>query len=136
MLSDVDGSSQLGHWSNAMHTSFTPVIFQRHTHQLRAVLIDRQPWFVAHDFALLINARRPYRLPQRMDPEQKRAVTLEYLSGFREEVEVISESGAYKDLYRFWHPEHRHIAKWLSDEVLPTLHDSSTSPTALPTAPS
>ena len=66
-----------------MQGPFTPVVFQRHTHQLRAVLIDRQPWFVAHDFSLLINARRPYRLPQRMDPEQKRAVILEYLSGFR-----------------------------------------------------
>lgn len=42
-----------------MQAPFKPVIFQRHTYQLRAVLIDRQPWFVAHDFALLINARRP-----------------------------------------------------------------------------
>lgn len=67
-----------------------------------------------------------------MDPEQKRAVILEYLSGFREEVEVISESGAYKALYRFWHPEHRHIAKWLSDEVLPPLHDTQHIPDAAP----
>ncbi|MGC4009458.1 MAG: BRO family protein [Pseudomonas sp.] len=111
-----------------MQDTYKPVVFQRHTHQLRAVLIDRQPWFVAHDFALLINARRPYRLHKRMDPEQKRAITLEYLSGFREELEVISESGAYKALYCFWHPEHRNIAKWLSDEVIPTLHDTQHIP--------
>ncbi|MDG9858115.1 MULTISPECIES: hypothetical protein [Pseudomonas] len=66
-----------------MQDAYISVVFQRHTYQLRAVLIDRQPWFVAHDFALLIDARRPYRLPKRMDPEQKRAVILEYLSGFR-----------------------------------------------------
>ncbi|MCE4073614.1 MULTISPECIES: phage antirepressor [Pseudomonas] len=111
-----------------MQDAYRPVAFQRHTHQLRAVLIDRQPC----DFARLINARRPYRLPQRMDPEQKHAVILEYLSGFHEEVEVISESGAYKALYRFWHPEHRNIAKWLSDEVLPILHDSQHIPGSNP----
>lgn len=119
-----------------MQDTYKPVVFQRHTYQLRAVLIERQPWFVAHDFARLINARRPYRLPNRMDPEQKRAVILEYHSGFHEEVEVISESGAYKALYRFWHPEHRNIAKWLSDEVLPPSTTPSTSPTPIPSAPS
>ncbi|MCJ1879342.1 hypothetical protein [Pseudomonas nitroreducens] len=66
-----------------MQDAYKPVVFQRHTYQLRAILIERQPWFVAHDFARQINARRPYRLPNRMDPEQKRAVILEYLSGFR-----------------------------------------------------
>lgn len=43
-----------------MQDAYKPVVFQRHTHQLRTILIDRQPWFVAHDFALPINARRPY----------------------------------------------------------------------------
>lgn len=122
-----------------MQDAYKPVIFQRHTYQLRAVLIDRQPWFVAHDFALLINARRPYRLPKRMDPEQKRAVILEYHSGFREEVEVISESGAYKALYRFWHPEHRNIAtspNGSATKSSPPLTTPNTSPTAIPTAPS
>lgn len=67
-----------------------------------------------------------------MDPEQKRAVILEYHSDLREEVEVISASGAYKALYRFWPPEHRNIAKWLSDEVLPILHDSQHIPGSNP----
>ncbi|KAF1068428.1 MAG: hypothetical protein GAK45_01371 [Pseudomonas citronellolis] len=57
-----------------------------------------------------------------MDPEQKRAVILEYASGFCEEVEAISESGTFKALYRFWHPEHRNLTRWFSDEVLPTLY--------------
>lgn len=115
-----------------MHDAYIPIVFQRHNHQLRAVMIDHQPWFVAHDFALLISARRPYRLPSRMDPEQKRAVVLEYASGFREEVEVISDSGVFKALYRFWHPEHRSLAKWMSDEVLPTLYCAHREPDASP----
>ncbi|MGF6691803.1 BRO family protein [Pseudomonas sp. D(2018)] len=115
-----------------MHDAYTPVVFQRHTHQLRAVMIDNQPWFVAYDFALLIGAHRPYRLPKRMDPHQKRSVMLQYASGFREEVEVISDAGAYKALYRFGHPEHRVISQWLSEVLVPTLHDYHRAPDATP----
>ncbi|WP_225602042.1 hypothetical protein [Pseudomonas sp. PDM17] len=67
-----------------------------------------------------------------MDPEQKRAVILEYASGLREEVEAISESPAYKALYRFWRPAHRNITRWLSAEVLPTLHDAQHTPNTHP----
>jgi prophage antirepressor-like protein len=115
-----------------MHDAYTPITFQRHNHQLRAVMIDHQPWFVAQDFALLIAARRPYRLPNRMDPEQKRAVKLAYPSGFLEEAEVISESGVFKALYRFWHPEHRSLARWMGEEVLPTLYDAHRAADASP----
>ncbi len=105
-----------------MHEALTPLFFHRNTYPLRAVMIDNQPWFVAMDFARMIGALRPYRLPQRMDPNQKRWVLLEYATGLREEVEVISDAGAYKALYRFRHPEHRCIGQWLSEVVLPTLH--------------
>ncbi|MDE3738799.1 BRO family protein [Pseudomonas resinovorans] len=115
-----------------MQDAYTPVVFQRHTHQLRAVMIDNQPWFVAYDFALLIGAHHPYRLPKRMDPHQKRSVMLQYASGFREEVEVISDAGAFKALYRFGHPEHRVISQWLSEVLVPTLHDYHRAPDATP----
>jgi prophage antirepressor-like protein len=49
-----------------MHDAFTPITFQRHCHQLRAVMIDNRPWFVALDFALMIAATRPYRLTKRL----------------------------------------------------------------------
>ncbi|BBP83277.1 MULTISPECIES: BRO-N domain-containing protein [Pseudomonas] len=106
-----------------MHEAHTPLFFHRNSYPLRAVMIDNQPWFVAVDFARMIGALRPYRLPQRMDPYQKRWVLLEYGTGLREELEVISDAGAYKALYRFNHPEHRNIGRWLSEAVLPTLYD-------------
>ncbi|MNZ44086.1 hypothetical protein D3C78_617080 [compost metagenome] len=115
-----------------MQDAYRPIVFQRQSHQLRAVMIDNQPWFVAHDFARLIGAHRPWLLPKRMDPRQKRAVVLQYASGTREEVEVISDAGAYKALYRFGHPEHRCISQWLSEVLVPTLHDCHRDPDATP----
>ncbi len=38
----------------AMSKAFTPFVFYHHHQRLRAVIVDNQPWFVAHDFAQLI----------------------------------------------------------------------------------
>lgn len=106
-----------------MHEAFTPTVFQRHHNQLRAVLIDRQPWFVASDVARLLSHRHAERLCQRMDDDQLKTIPLAYASGREEAVQVINQAGLYKALYRFSHPEHRSISRWLSHEVIPTLHD-------------
>lgn len=44
-----------------MHDAYTPIVFQRHNHQLRAAMVDNQPWFVAMDFARMIGALKPGR---------------------------------------------------------------------------
>ncbi|CAN7380344.1 Bro-N domain-containing protein [Aquipseudomonas alcaligenes] len=77
-------------------------------------MVDNQPWFVAHDFARLIGALRPYRMTRLVDPHQRRVVVLRHASGGSEEVLAISEAGAYRLLYRFDHPEHRCISHGLA----------------------
>ncbi|MHC5352074.1 BRO-N domain-containing protein [Metapseudomonas furukawaii] len=115
-----------------MHDAYTPIVFQRHCHQLRGVMIDNQPWFVAFDFALMIAATRPYRLTKRIYPHQRRFAVLQHRNGTCEELELVNEAGLYRALYRFGHPEHCALSQWISDEVVPTLHDYYRSPTASP----
>lgn len=74
-----------------MHDASTPITFQRHCHQLRAVMIDNRPWFVAIDFALMIAAARPYRLTKRLYPHQHRFAMLRFATGRCEELELISD---------------------------------------------
>ncbi|WP_280288618.1 phage antirepressor [Pseudomonas sp. BN417] len=106
-----------------MHDAYTPIVFQRHSLHLRAVMIDHRPWIVAYDFARLIAAPCALLLARRMPEHQRRTVLLQYDGGTREELDVISDVGAYNALFRFGHPEHRCIGQWLSEEVVPTLHD-------------
>lgn len=106
-----------------MQEAFTPIVFQRHHNQLRAVLIDRQPWFVAADVGRLLSQRHAERLCQRMDADQLRTLRLAYRTGREETVHAINQAGLYKALYRFPHPEHQAIARWFSHDVIPTLHD-------------
>eukprot|EP01031_Cornospumella_fuschlensis_P049079 gene49079-60077_t len=124
--------SSNSYWSSTMHDASTPIVFQRHNHQLRTVMVDNQPWFVAHDFARLIGALRPYCMTRLVDPHQRRVVVLRHASGGREEVLAISEAGAYRLLYRFNHPEHRGISRWLSEEVVPILYDQHRDDEATP----
>ena len=106
-----------------MQEALTPLIFHRHTNPLRAVILDDQPWFVATDFGRLIGERRTERLCRRMDPDQLRTVRLRHTDDSEEDVLALSESGLYKTLFRFHHPEHRALRLWLNRDVIPLLRD-------------
>lgn len=109
-----------------MRDAFIPTVFIRHNKPLRAILIDRQPWFVASDVGRLLGQRHAERLCRRMDPEQIRSTYLRHASGSEEPVQVIDQAGLYKALYRFMHPEHRNLSRWFSQDVIPQLHDLPT----------
>ncbi|MDE3736708.1 BRO family protein [Pseudomonas resinovorans] len=115
-----------------MHDAYTPILFHHHTHRLRAVMIDNQPWFVAHDFAQLMGVRNARRLLDALERFERRTVLLASASGFHEDVEAINDAGAYKVLFRFARPAHAEISRWLSEVLVPTLHDYHRDPGAEP----
>lgn len=107
-----------------MEDAYTPTILMRHRRPLRGVMIDRQPWVCARDFARLLGHRHPERICRLMDADQVRVVHIQLACGQLEAVEVLSESGMYRALWRFSHPENRHLRRWLSQVALPALRDS------------
>lgn len=107
-----------------MDTAHTPLHFFRFNRPLRALRIDREAWFAAKDFGLLLGHRHPERICNRLDADQLRTVSLVSSTGSVEEVQMISESGAYHALYRFHHPEHCNLRRWLAESVLSVLKDS------------
>lgn len=107
-----------------MDDAFSPLVLMRHHYPLRGVMIDCQPWVCAREFAVLIGHRHPERICRLMDADQVRTVHFQSSSGHLEAVEVISESGVYRVLCRFTHPENRHLRRWLSHVAMPALRDS------------
>ncbi|BAU76386.1 BRO-N domain-containing protein [Metapseudomonas furukawaii] len=106
-----------------MHDAYIPRFFYRHDRPLRGVMIDNQPWFSAYDFARLLGLHHPQALHRRLRPFESCRVLLQYASGNEEEVPMINESGLYRALVRFGHPECRGLEEWMSREVIPTLRD-------------
>ncbi|WP_374438481.1 BRO-N domain-containing protein [Pseudomonas panipatensis] len=108
-----------------MHT-LQPRFFLRHARQLRALLLDGQPWFAARDLGRLIN-HPVERAPNRsLDPDQLRTERVLDARGLEEESLLISESGVYVVLLNCFHPENRCIRQWISNEVVPALREAAT----------
>ncbi|OWJ93387.1 phage antirepressor [Pseudomonas sp. A46] len=115
-----------------MQLAHTPILFYHHDQPLRAVMIDHQPWFIATDLCRLIGARYPHRLLKALEPFEKRSLLLECPEVPAVEVDAISDAGAYKALLRFDTPENREVARWMSEVLVPTLHDYHRDPDAEP----
>jgi len=45
-----------------MEDAYIPTILMRHCRPLRGVMIDRQPWVCAREFARLLGHRHPERI--------------------------------------------------------------------------
>ncbi|WP_371234423.1 Bro-N domain-containing protein [Pseudomonas sp. QE6] len=101
-----------------------PTVFTRHKRQLRAVLLEDQCWFCAHDLGRLIGF--PYlveRVERNLDEDQCRHAWM--LNGSGEYIDelLLSESAVYASLIHYFHPENRSIRQWLSLHVIPALRD-------------
>lgn len=99
-----------------------PLVFVRHKRQLRALLLDEEPWFSVSDLTRLINhPQLSERIQRNLDEDQiQRAWLRNNDDGFREEW-LVSESGLYATLIFFYHPENRCLRQWITQQVLPRL---------------
>lgn len=101
-----------------------PTVFTRHKRQLRAVLLEDQCWFCAHDLGRLIGfPPLAERVERNLDEDQFRHAWM--LDGSGEYIDelLLSESAVYASLSHYFHPESRSIRQWLSLHVIPTLRD-------------
>lgn len=101
-----------------------PTEFIRHKRLLRAVLLEDQCWFCAHDLGRLIGSPRMIeRVERNLDEDQVRHAWMQDGSGDYIDELLISESGTYAALIYYFHPENRSVRQWLSLHVIPTLRD-------------
>ncbi|MDU9414312.1 BRO-N domain-containing protein [Pseudomonas solani] len=115
-----------------MKNVFTPLVFYHHQQRLRAVMVDNQPWFVAHDFAQLIGLADALPLLPALEPHEQQTLSLSYTEDFHEEVVVISDIGAYRELFQFGKPKHGDVGRWVNEVLVPTMHDYHRTPDAAP----
>jgi len=101
-----------------------PTLFTRHRRQLRALLLDDEPWFVLNDLARLIN-RVPLdeRAPRNLDPDQLQPAWVRDSRGEYQRELLVSDCGVYALLIFYYHPENGSIRRWISREVIPRLRE-------------
>ena len=102
-----------------MHTAQV-IPFRFESREVRTLLIDDQPWFVASDVALALMYSEAKDMTRNLDDDEKGRQIVPTLGG-EQEMLVINESGLYSAILRSRKPEAKRFKKWITAEVLPAI---------------
>lgn len=87
---------------------------------LRAVVVDGEPWFVAADVAAILELGNPRPSLALLDDDERGVHTVDTLGG-PQSVTIISEPGLYSLILRSRRPEAKQFKRWLVHEVVPAI---------------
>lgn len=90
--------------------------------QVRSVLKDGNPWFVAADVCKALEIGNPRQAVSRLD-EDERMNTVINSDGIRgnPNMTVVSEAGLYSLILRSRKPEAKVFKRWITHEVIPSI---------------
>ncbi len=94
--------------------------FRFETREVRTLLIDDQPWFVAADVSAALEYRDAGNMARNLDDDEKGTQIVSTLGGDQEML-VINESGLYSAILRSRKAEAKRFKKWVTAEVLPAI---------------
>jgi len=94
--------------------------FEYQGSQIRTVIKDGEPWFVAKDVCDVLGLGNSREAVSKLDSEEKGAEKVDTLGG-PQEMTVIAESGLYTLIIRSNMPEAKPFRKWVTYEVLPSI---------------
>lgn len=103
--------------------------FRFESREVRTLLIDDQPWFVASDVASALHYRDAFNMCRNLDDDEKGTQIVSTPKGAHivptlggdQEMTVINESGLYSAILRSRKPEAKRFKKWVTSEVLPAI---------------
>lgn len=94
--------------------------FKFEAREVRTLLIDDQPWFVAADVAAALEYRIAGDMTRNLDDDEK-GTQIVRTPGGEQEMLVINESGLYSAILRSRKAEAKRFKKWVTAEVLPAI---------------
>ena len=97
-------------------------VFNYKEHQVRTVEVNGEVWFVAKDVCDILEIQNVTQAVQNLDEDER---SMHYI-GRQGEANIISEAGLYKLIFNSRKPEAKKFTRWVTHEVLPTLHRTGT----------
>ncbi len=96
-------------------------LFNFESNQVRALLIDDEPWFVGKDVAEILGYSNPRdALAKHVYDEDKGVAKCDTLGG-KQDLTVINESGVYALVFGSKLPNAKKFKHWVTSEVLPQI---------------
>lgn len=105
-------------------------VFDFNNLQVRTVLIDNEPWFVAKDVCSVLEIDSSQT--RRLDEDEKGLHSIQTLGGMQN-TQVVNEPGLYSLIYGSRKPEAKQFKRWINHEVIPSIrkHGGYLTPTKL-----
>ncbi len=88
--------------------------------EVRTVLKDNEPWFVAADVCRALELDRTWNALQRLEEDEKGTTSISTLGG-EQDVSIINEPGLYSLVLGSRKPEARAFKRWITHEVIPSI---------------
>ena len=88
---------------------------------IRTVIIDGEPWFVAKDVAALLGYKEPAKAVRDHIYDEDKGVSILDTPGGKQRITVINESGVFCLILSSKLPNARQFKHWVTSEVLPAL---------------
>jgi anti-repressor protein len=93
-------------------------IFHFGANQVRTILLNNEPWFVAKDVCDVLEIKNTSDALKRLDADE---VTRFNLGGLSGEANLVNEAGLYSLILGSRKPEAKQFKRWITHEVLPTI---------------
>lgn len=101
--------------------------------ELRTVLVDGEPWFVAADVAAILGYRMASDMTRRLDDDEKGTHSARTPGGFQN-VTIISEPGLYAAILGSQVAEVKSFKRWVTHTVLPEIRRTGQFGSQVPTS--
>lgn len=92
-------------------------VFEFKGQDLRTILLNDEPWFVAKDVCEILELTNPTMALQRLEEDERAKFNL----GRQGDANIINESGLYELIFASRKPEAKMFKKWVKQEVLPSI---------------
>lgn len=104
-------------------TEVQPFVFPATGQEVRSLMLDGEPWFVAADVCTVLEIGNSRQAVAHLDEDEKRQVSPTVISNDGGGAPwVVSEPGLYSLILRSRKPQAKAFRRWVTHEVLPSIH--------------
>lgn len=96
-------------------------IFRYYTNEIRTILKDNEPWFVANDVCKVLEISNARDALNRLDEDERDDVGLTDTIGRMQITNIVNEPGLYTLILGSRKPEAKTFKRWITHEVIPSI---------------
>lgn len=89
--------------------------------EVRTVLRDGEPWFVAADVCRALELGQVTNTIRRLDEDEKALISIKGISRGNDQVSIVNEPGLYSLVLGSRKPEAKAFKRWITHDVIPAI---------------